>query len=127
LLAGFITKEEVAVLFAAIFALVIGVGMIAQWVMSYVTKQIPELKTEPIRIAFHIAAEMATALLLIVSGVLLLLGAGSGVYVYLVASGMLFYTSIVSPGYFAQQGKWGWLVMFSIIILAGILSVIQLV
>ena len=29
---------------------------------------------------------------------------------------MLFYTSIVSPGYFAQKGGWAWLVMFSAII-----------
>ncbi len=34
--------------------------MIGQWSASYLTKQILELETEPIRIAFHIAAEMIT-------------------------------------------------------------------
>ena len=109
--------------FAAIFSIVVGSGMIAQWAMSYLSKQIPELKTEPIRIGFHIAAEMVTALCLLVSGIALLRGANWAVSSYLVSMGMLFYTSIVSPGYFAQQGKWGWLVMFSTIILLGIISV----
>jgi len=46
--------------------------MIIQWTMSYVFKQIPELDTEPIRIWFHIAAEMATALMLMFGGIGLL-------------------------------------------------------
>ena len=49
--------------FASIFSIIVGLGMIVQWTMSYISKQIPELETEPIRIWFHIAAEMATALL----------------------------------------------------------------
>lgn len=108
--------------FAAIFSIVVGVGMIAQWTMSYLARQIPELKTEPIRIGFHLAAEMITALGLIVSGIALLRSAGWAVSCYLVALGMLFYTAIVSPGYFAQQGKWGWLAMFGMIIIFGIIS-----
>ncbi len=95
--------------FPAIFAIIVGVGMIAQWTVSYISKQIPELKTEPIRIWFHIAAEMATAFCLIISGIGLLTAQAWSIPLYLVASGMLFYTAIVSPGYFAQKGKWGWL------------------
>jgi len=109
---------------AAIYAILIGVGMIAQWMMSYVNKQIPELKTEPIRIWFHIAAEMVTAICLLVSGIGLFTSASWSIYLFLIAMGMLFYTAIVSPGYFAQQGKWGWLVMFSAIIIMGITSIV---
>lgn len=109
--------------FAAIFAIVVGLGMIGQWTASYLAKQIPELKTEPIRIAFHLAAEMATALCLIVSGVALLVGQPWGSTLYLVASGMLFYTAIVSPGYFAQKGQWGWLGMFSVLIVLGLVGI----
>jgi len=54
--------------FASVFAIVVGLGMVVQWTMSYVSRQIPELDTEPIRIWFHIAAEMATALMLVVGG-----------------------------------------------------------
>lgn len=109
--------------FAAIYSLIIGVGMIVQWTMSYIGQQIPELKTEPIRIWFHIGAEMLTAACLITSAIALLSSAKWGLTLFLIAMGMLFYTSIVSPGYFAQQGKWGWLLMFSAIIIIGIVSI----
>ena len=51
-----------------IFSIVVGTGMIGQWSVSYAAKQIPELTTEPYRIWFHIAGEIATALMLIISG-----------------------------------------------------------
>jgi len=79
--------------------------MIGQWLISFLAKNMPEIKTEPIRIGFHIAAEMATAALLLISGTLILRGSNVGNTLYLVAVGMLFYTCIVSPGFFAQQGK----------------------
>jgi hypothetical protein len=44
--------------------------------------------------------------------------------VFLVAMGMLFYTSIVSPGYFAQKGQWVWLGVFSSLILLGVISIV---
>jgi len=111
-------------IYAGIFAIVVGLGMIGQWSASFLSGQIPELKTEPIRIAFHIAAEMLTALMLIAGGAAVLTGAAWGREVYLLAMGMLFYTAVVSPGYFAQQGKWAWLGIFGALILAGIFSVL---
>jgi hypothetical protein len=108
--------------FPAIFAIIVGIGMIVQWALSYFSKQIPELKTEPIRILFHLAGELITALALIAGGVGLLVGWAWGVPVYLVATGMLLYTAIVSPGYFAQKGQWGWLVMFGAIIVLALVS-----
>ena len=110
--------------FAAIYSIVVGTGMIGQWTMSFISKQIPELVTEPIRIWFHIAAELITAIMLIISGVGLLSSAAWSRTLNLIAIGMLFYTCIVSPGYFAQQGNWAWLVMFSAIILLGIISLV---
>ena len=110
--------------FAAIYSIVIGTGMIAQWSMSLISKQIPELITEPIRIWFHIAAELITAIILIISGVGLLSSGAWSRTLNLIAMGMLFYTCIVSPGYFAQQGNWIWLGMFSVIILLGIVSLV---
>ena len=108
--------------FTAFFAIIVGAGMIGQWLMSYFSHQIPELKTEPIRIGFHLAAEAATAVMLILSGIMLLAGSASGKSLFLVADGMLFYTCIVSPGYFAQQGKWAWTAMFGSLIIAGVVA-----
>ena len=75
--------------------------MIARWTTSYVTKQNPELESEPIRIKFHLAAEFSTAILLIIAGTGLFTKQEWVTSVYLIAMGMLFYTVIVSPGYFA--------------------------
>ena len=107
----------------AVFAVVVGLGMIVQWTLSWRAVQIPELQTEPVRIRFHIAGEMATALALIAGGAGLLLHAAWSVPLYLVAMGMLFYTAIVSPGYFAQQGKWVWTALFAIIIGLGLICI----
>ena len=111
--------------FVGIFAIVLGVGMIGQWVVSFIFKQIPELETEPIRIWFHIAAEMITAVMLIIAGVGQLFQSDWSRDLFLVAAGMLFYTAIVSPGYFAQRGQWAWLGMFSTIIVLGLMAVIM--
>jgi len=109
--------------FPAVFAILVGVGMIGQWTASFIGKKIPELKTEPIRIGFHLAAELITALCLILSGIGLLITKTWSIPLFLVASGMLLYTAIVSPGYFAQKGQWGWLVMFVTLIILDIISI----
>jgi len=111
--------------FPALFGIIVGAGMIGQWLLSYFTHQIPELKTEPIRIGFHLAAELATAMMLVISGILLLAQIAIAGPLFLIASGMLFYTSIVSPGYFAQRGQWGWLAMFGSLIIAGVIAIIH--
>ena len=110
--------------FAAIFSIIVGAGMIGQWAIAYLSKQIPELETEPIRIWFHIAAEMATAILLIVGGIGMLAQTNWSRNIFLISMGMLFYTAIVSPGYFAQKGQWAWLGMFSAIIILGVVSIL---
>ncbi len=91
----------------AAFAIIVGLGMVVQWTLSWRADQIAELQTEPIRIRFHIAGEMVTALALMAGGAGLLLHAAWSVPLYLVAMGMLFYTAIVSPGYFAAAGRVG--------------------
>jgi hypothetical protein len=110
--------------FPAVFALVVGTAMIAQWTASYISKQIPEIVTEPIRITFHIFGEMVTAFSLIISGIGLLIQTVWAVPLFLMAMGMLFYTAIVSPGYFAQQGNWVWVVIFGVMIVVGIFTIL---
>jgi hypothetical protein len=45
---------------------------------------------------------------------------------YLLATGMLMYTAIVSPGYFAQKGKWIWVLIFAVLIALAIVSILLL-
>lgn len=114
-------------LFASFFAIIAGFSMIGQWIASYKSGQIPELETEPIRIGFHIAAEIITASALIGGGAALLTRQAWGKDLFLIAMGMLFYTTIVSPGYFAQKGQWIWPVIFGVLILLGLVSVFLIV
>ena len=110
--------------FASIFALIVGAGMIGQWVFFLATGQVPELKTEPLRIRFHLVAELATAVVLLVGGLALLTDQTWGRCLYLLAMGMLLYTLIVSPGYFAEKGQWAFVGMFAVVFLLALLSVV---
>lgn len=114
-------------IFPAVYSIFIGLGMIAQWLMSYFSNQIPELVTEPYRIAFHLAGEVLTAVMLIAGGAGLLAKAKWSKTVYLLATGMLIYTAIVSPGYFAQQGVWAWVWMFAAILAMALFALIIVV
>jgi len=117
-----ILKEVNLVIFASVFAIVIGLAMLGLWVMLYLRKQIPELKTEPYRIGFHLAGEALTAAMLVIGGTGVLLGTSWGLWIYLIAMGMLFYTAIVSPGYYAQKGEWSMVIIFTIVTVLGLLS-----
>jgi peptidoglycan/LPS O-acetylase OafA/YrhL len=114
-------------IFPAVFALVVGVGMIGQWAVFLATGQVPELETEPLRIRFHLAAEFGTAIALLVGGIALLTGQSWGRWFYLLAVGMLLYTVIVSPGYFAEKGEWAFVGMFAVVLLLTLVSIVLVV
>jgi hypothetical protein len=108
--------------FAALFAIVVGVLIFGQWAFFLATKQVPELKTEPTRIRFHIVDESITAGLLMATGIGVLAESDIAVKLYPVALGMLLYTVIVSAGYFAQKHVWAIVGMFAIILVLAIVS-----
>ena len=112
--------------FTGIFSIVVGALMLGQWAFFIAAGQVPELQTEPYRIGFHLSAEGATALALIVSGIALLNRRTWGRTLSLVAQGMLIYTVIVSPGYFAQQGVWPLVGMFAILLVLTLISLQRL-
>jgi hypothetical protein len=114
-------------IFAAVFALVVGVGMIGQWLFFLATGQVPELETEPLRIRFHLAAEFATAIALLVAGIALVTGQTWDRWFYMLAMGMLLYTVIVSPGYFAEKGQWPLVGMFAVVLLLALVSIILVI
>ena len=109
---------------AAIYAIVVGVLMFGQWAMFLFTGNVPELQTEPIRIAFHLAGEFTTAALLVVGGFGLLTARKWGYHVFLLSMGMLLYTIIVSPGYFGQLGQWVFVLMFAVLVVLTVLVVV---
>ncbi|MBN1851429.1 MAG: hypothetical protein JW829_01845 [Pirellulales bacterium] len=102
--------------FAGCYAVVVGGAMLVQWSVFILTGNVPELQNEPIRIAFHLAGEALTAVLLLTSGAGLLLRKPWARIAFFVSAGMLLYTAIVSPGYFVQQGQWAFLFMFGAVL-----------
>ena len=68
-----------------------------QWSFFITTGGVPELQSEPWRIALHLAAEATAALML-----------------------------IVSPGYFAQLGQWALVAMFAVLLFGATFSVMKL-
>ncbi|HMK47156.1 MAG TPA: hypothetical protein VK436_11070, partial [Methanocella sp.] len=84
---------------AAIYSIIIGVAMLVMWAAFLATGRVPELNTALCEIVFHMVAEGATALALIVGGCGLLAGEKWGLQAYMLSMGMLLYTLIMSPGY----------------------------
>ena len=110
---------------AAWYAILVGLLMAGQWIFFLASGQVPELQSEPWRIAFHLLAEGATALGLILGGTALLRRATWARPVYLVTTGMLLYSLIVSPGYFAQLGQWPLVGMFAALLFLTLVSLMK--
>ena len=102
---------------AAGYAILVGFLMMAMWTVFLLTGQVPELQTEPWSIALHLVAEFATGLALLISGYGLLQERAWAQRTILLALGMLLYTLIQSPGYYAQLGQFGFVAMFVILAL----------
>lgn len=106
---------------AASFCIVMGISIMGIWFVFYFTGSIPEIKTKPVEFGMHISAEFITAILLIISGIGLLKSINWAFDIYLLALGMLLYTLIMSPGYFAQKGDLIFVVMFALFIIITII------
>jgi hypothetical protein len=106
----------------AYYCIVVGALMAVQWLFFLTTGNVPELETEPLAIGFHLAAELATAIALILAGVGLLRGASRALPATLLALGMLLYTVINSAGYFAEQGVWAMVAMFGVLLVLTLLA-----
>ena len=111
--------------FSAIYALCVGVLMLVQWAFFLLTGNVPELETTPWSIAFHLAAEFLTAILLIISGMMLIRKHLLGKHIFLLAVGMVVYAMVNSAGYFAQSGDWIFVMMFGVLLVLAGISVYQ--
>ena len=108
--------------FTAWYAIVVGALILAQWGFFLATGQVPELQAEPYRIAFHLLGEGVTAIALIVSGIALLRHISWSGQAAFATLGMLTYTVLVSPGYFAQLGQWPLVAMFAVLLVLTLVS-----
>ena len=109
-------------LFPGIYAIFVGLLMIGHWGFSLAAKKVPELKTEPVEIRYHIISEIVTALALIASGIGLLSSAAWSKLLYPVAAGALLYSIVKSCGYFAERKVWALVAMFAVLFVLALVS-----
>ena len=112
--------------FPAWYGIVVGVLMFAQWMVSIFAGGVPEFRTAPREIAFHLAAEMSTAVMLLIGGIAALRSLPWSKQILLLGLGMVIYSEIVSPGYFAQLNQWGFVAVFALLLFGAALAVTQL-
>jgi len=117
-------KKIVLLILSGIYAIIIGLGIIGLWTMLVLTKQIPELKSEPVAIKFHITAEIIMGILSLLSGIFLLVGLSWAPYFFILAMGLIIYAVINSSGYYGQRKQWLFVIMFGVILIASVSLVI---
>lgn len=112
--------------FPAWYGILVGLLMIAQWTFSIFSGAVPEFQTAPWEIAFHLAAELSTAAMLLTGGVGWLSSRGWAKQVLILGLGMVSYSEIVSPGYFVQLGQWPLVTMFAVLLFGAVWSAMML-
>jgi hypothetical protein len=114
---------------AAWLQISVGVAVVAWWAIAAATDGIVELQEGRIDIVFHIAAELLMAWLLIAAGTSLLRRGRTPATrtMSALALGTLLYSSINSPGFFAEQGAWWAVAMFAAIAAAAAVTAASLV
>ena len=103
--------------FPAWYAILVGILMMAQWAFSIAAGGVPEFRSAPWEIAFHLGAEFSTAIVLIAGGIAALRSIPWSRPILFLGLGMVIYSEIVSPGYFAQRAQWPFVVMFALLLL----------
>ncbi len=109
----------------AIYCIIIGMVIIAWWTFLLRRGLVPELKTSPWTIYLHVAAEVLTALALLVGGIGAVLWS-RGSLPLMLSLGMLLYTCVNSAGYYAQSRNLPLVAMFASLALLTTASAIGL-
>lgn len=108
--------------FPALYGMLLGFLMIGQWSFTILAGSVSEIQTAPWEITFHLMAEMAAAILLLTGGIATVNTTTWGRQVLLIGLGMVIYSEIASPGYFAQRGQWSLVAMFAVLLLGAVWS-----
>ncbi len=85
----------------AFYSLIMGLAVLGIWTMLLTSGTIPEGKTE---LGFHLYAEFALAIILLVSGIMLLKGKPFAVETNMGGLGMLVYSTLNAAGYYGERG-----------------------
>ena len=103
----------------ALFMIIVGALMVGMWGVLLATGQVlvPGSKQTPVEIAFHLGAEMTTAALLLLAGIAILRAHRLASLITAMALGLLLYSVLNSPGFYAARGDFSMVAMFAILTL----------
>ena len=93
-------------LIASIYIILIGIAMISMWFFLLIKRKVPDLKTKPTQIFFHLIAEFLTSIMLIIGGIGYLMNQPWGVAIFFIAIGMAIYSTINAAGFYGQLKDW---------------------
>jgi hypothetical protein len=108
-------------IFASIYIIIIGIAMLIMWIFLLGKREVPELKTKPTQIYFHLVAELLTSFALIIGGIGLIMNQSWGVALFFISIGMAIYSTINAAGFYGQLKDWP---MFIFLIVFTIISLI---
>ena len=108
------------------FLLAVGVSIAALWTLLLATGEVPEVTQGRGDIWFHIAAELAAAVLLVTAGAAVLRRTTRSRTLAALALGALAYTVVNSPGYYAERGDWAVVGMFAVLLAATLTAAVVL-
>ena len=110
--------------YTAWYAIVMGVLILGQWAYFLVTGTIPEFQSAPREIIFHLAAELAACLGLIISGIACPRNQAWGNTGLMVAIGMTAYSIINSFSYYSPQTHWSLISIFAALLMMTIVVIV---
>jgi len=93
-------------LIASIYIILIGIAMLCMWLLLLIKREVPDLKTKPTQIFFHLIAEFLTSIMLIIGGFGYLMNQPWGVAIFFIAVGMVIYSTINAAGFYGQLKDW---------------------
>ena len=105
----------------AIYAFVVGVGMISYWVMILASGNMPEFTTAPTQSLVHLTAEGLTALALLAGGYGLLSGRAWANRVYPFSLGMVLVAMANAVYYFYLMSEVVFIILFVVLILPALI------
>jgi len=95
--------------------------MLGMWFLLLIKREVPDLKTKPTQIFFHLVAEFLTAVTLIIGGIGFIMNQPWGMAIFFIAIGMVIYSTINAAGFYGQLKDWP---MFIILIVFTIFSLL---
>lgn len=113
--------------FVILVCIGIGLAIVGLWTMLIVRRQVPELQAGLPSIRFHIAAEIGAALVLVTGGVALAVGTPWAEGLAAAGLGATLYSTVNSPGYYADRSEWPTVRMFAGLTLLALAALIVLI